>query len=702
MVKKNYILLIILGITIFGVYWKTLSYNLIWDDGAYFQKNIIFNENYPLWSCFKFGYLREQMGLGNIDFYYRPLLTLSFWLEDKLWGLHKESLRIINLILYFLSLCILFKLLRFIYNKNNFPEIATFLFALFPLNIDNIVWIVGRGDLLMLFWGVVIFYFLEMHIKKKQLHFLILSSIAFLLGIFSKESTIFFFPVIVIYEFIRRRKITYFYHLINFIYIPTFFFIKNIILHIRNLPIIFKQDILASLKLLFSALGYYFKSLLFPFYFNMFIPTQDAVNSTNVLLGLLFTLSLIIGGIIVIKIKKPLILLPLALIICFLVGHLIILFTNLYPYRLYTRYMMIPGLGFLMIISLWLSSLKEKTRSYLTALLLILFIPSVIFSSFAYKSELNFWQKAYKFYPKDGYILYQLANAYYSQKQYLDAELYLNKSLTIPIPRSTAILVSLLYADLELKRANFDIAKNWLASIEAFENAPYLRLVAFIKYQIQLKKALISIHQGQIDLAEKIFKENIKMFANLSENYRELYNLLVGYEKWNEAEKLEKIMKKKFPLSFAELNTQSLKEKLANMSLQEKYIFFIKHRNFNKAISLMKKSNNLTLEEKFLLAKLYYLKDDPQSGESLIKKIQEDNSNSPEVMNKIGFFYLGALLRPKKALKFFKNSLQLNPKQPQIIVVINDLEQFLKDIKDPWHKKRGKVSLSRSFPLLIF
>jgi len=699
MAKKSYIIILLLAITLFGVYWKTFSYELIWDDGAYFQKNIIFNENYPLWSCFKFGYLREQMGLGNIDFYYRPLLTLSFWIENKLWGLHKESSRVLNLILYFFSLCILFKLLRLIYNKNNFPEITTFLFALFPLNIDNIVWIVGRGDLLMLFWGVVIFCFLEMHIKKNQLHFLILSSIAFLLGIFSKESTIFFFPVIVIYEFIRRKKITYFYHSINFTYITIFFFIKNIILHIRNLPIIFKQDILASLKLLFSALGYYFKSLLFPFYFNMFIPTQEAVNSTHVLLGLLFTLGLIIGGIIIIKIKKPLILLPIALIICFLIGHLIILFTNLYPYKLYTRYMMIPGLGFLIIINLWFSSFKEKTRSYLTALLLLLFIPSVIFSSFAYKSELNFWQKAYKFYPKDGYILYQLANAYYTQKQFLDAELYLNKSLTIPIPRSTAILISLLYADLELKRANFDIAKNWLASIEAFEN---LRLVAFIKYQIQLKKALISIHQGQIDFAEKIFKENIKIFPNLSENYRELYNLLVGYEKWNEAEKLEKIMKKKFPLSFAELNTQSLKDRVAHMSLQEKYIFFTKHRNFSKAISLMKKSNNLTLEEKFLLAKLYYLKDNPQSGESLIKEIQEENLNSSEVMNKIGFFYLGALLRPKKALNFFKISLQLNPKQPQIIVVINDLEQFLKDIKDPWHKKRGKATSNVSFPLLIF
>jgi len=78
--------LIALVVILFGIYWKTFDYDLIWDDEMYFKHNILFIENHPIGSAFKFGYFSEQLGVQGRDHYYRPLLTASFLLENKLWG----------------------------------------------------------------------------------------------------------------------------------------------------------------------------------------------------------------------------------------------------------------------------------------------------------------------------------------------------------------------------------------------------------------------------------------------------------------------------------------------------------------------------------------------------------------------------------------------------------------------------------------
>jgi len=94
-----------------------------------------------------------------LGYYYRPLLTLSFMIENKLWGLKNTSLRLMNLIIYILSLIFLYFFLKEQSEKKYFAEIATLLFAFYPVNAENIVWAVARSDLLVLFWGTLTFLF---------------------------------------------------------------------------------------------------------------------------------------------------------------------------------------------------------------------------------------------------------------------------------------------------------------------------------------------------------------------------------------------------------------------------------------------------------------------------------------------------------------------------------------------------------------
>ena len=115
-------------------------------------------------------------------------------IENRLWGLEPSTLRLTNLLIYFFGLAFLFLFLKRQKAYPYFPEIVTLLFALYPLNMDNIVWIVGRGDLLMLLWAALCFLFLDLSLKRRRTLYLVLSSASFLLGIFSKETFVVLFP----------------------------------------------------------------------------------------------------------------------------------------------------------------------------------------------------------------------------------------------------------------------------------------------------------------------------------------------------------------------------------------------------------------------------------------------------------------------------------------------------------------------------
>ncbi len=68
MKKKDALFILILIIILFGLYWKTFSYELIWDTKILIQQNLLFKENPPLWPAFKFGYSGNSVGWVRLTF----------------------------------------------------------------------------------------------------------------------------------------------------------------------------------------------------------------------------------------------------------------------------------------------------------------------------------------------------------------------------------------------------------------------------------------------------------------------------------------------------------------------------------------------------------------------------------------------------------------------------------------------------------
>jgi tetratricopeptide (TPR) repeat protein len=683
MEKRNIIFIALLVVTVIGVYWRTLDYPLIWDDEIYFKHNLLFNENYPLKSALKFSYFSEQLGVQSQDHYYRPLLTASFLLENKLWGIKNVTLRLTNLMIYILALVFLFFFLKAQSDKNYFAEMGTLLFALYPLNLDNIVWVVGRGDLFLLLWGALTFLFLDFSIRKRRALFLVGSSLFYALGLFSKETCLLLLPLLVLYEVLKRKKVSVFYHSANLLIALSYFFLKNSVLGIKNIRFIFNQNIMEDIRAALGTLGFYARTLLFPISYDMFMPLKKAESLFYVLIGA-GALFLILFLIIRTK-RDQAIAWPLAALILFLGGHVALIFTNVFPFQIYSRYMMLPALGAFWILAEYLTRIKEKTRLSIVFILLVFFIPSIVINASAYRSKAAFWQRASRSFPDDEHVLLQRAKFLCENNDYLSAEVALNRILTLKVNPLTAVLTSLLYADIDMLRAKYENVLRWMKSIEEFEQDRDLAIAPQIRYFENSKTAKVQVSEGNFESAEKLLTDNIQRYGRFTEAYKELYNLYIGFQMWDRASRLETAMKKVFPRHFASLNTRLTQEQFENLPPDKKISFYVLGRDFDRAVQEVQKMPAPDLDHRIFLAKLSYFQGKEDQGRTAVTAILAPDPNNVEVLNKIGNFYLNELFRVREAMDYFDRSLSLNPAQPALLYLTTRLKKdYLSQLIEVW------------------
>jgi len=681
--KKDLAFLLALVVILFGIYWKTFNYDLIWDDDIFFKYNVLFIENHPISSAFKFGYFSEQLGVQGQDHYYRPLLTATFLLENKLWGIQNVTLRLTNLVIYLFGLIFLFYFLKRQTEYLYFPEIVTLLFALYPLNMDSIVWVVGRGDLLGFLWAMLCFLFLDLSFKKHRAFYLFLSSGCFLLGIFSKETFLFLFPVLLVYEAVKRRKVASLYHLANLGSTGLFFFLKIFVLDIKNIRFVLRAGVGEDIKATLGTLGYYFRTMIFPLRYDMFVPVQEAMKAFYVGFGIaaaMFVLLLFYRSI-----KNRMLLFPAVLLAIFLGAHIVLVFTDIFPFQIYSRYMLVPGLALIWILASALKGIRERPRFVVTFAMLVLFIPAIVLNGTSYKNQTLFWQRAQQSLPRDAYVLFQSAKAAFENKDYLSAELSLNRSLSLDMKRETSILVSLLYADLEIVRADYPSALRWLNSIEEFESLPNVSVAPFIRYQLNEKKAKVEVSRGNLPAAEVSFEDNLARFSAVKESYTRLYDAYLGRCSWDKAAALEKVMRQVFPNYFRQIDTAGIRSNFEKLPVDKKMSFYVQYRNFDAALSLLQTLPNLDADHHLLLARLYYYKGLPEEGEKVIAGLYQAHAGDTEVLNRIGYFYLSDLLRVRPALTYFDRSLGLKPSQQEIAYLTSRLRsQYLDKLKLVW------------------
>ena len=145
-----------------------------------------------------FGHQKNLVAGGR----YRPLSHITFAIEYAILGFNPFVGHLINVLLYAFACILVFKVLTMLFppGKKPFyltlPFIATAMFIAHPLHTEVVANVKGRDDIMGLLANFGTLYFILRYADKAKITDIILASIVFFLGLFSKENVITFVVIV--------------------------------------------------------------------------------------------------------------------------------------------------------------------------------------------------------------------------------------------------------------------------------------------------------------------------------------------------------------------------------------------------------------------------------------------------------------------------------------------------------------------------
>ena len=128
-----------LAVAVFVSYYPALGAGFVWDDEIVLESRLI-QEASGLWRL----WLAPTQLEGEV--HYWPVVYSSFWLEHKLWGFDPLGYHLVNLVLHFANVVLLWGLLRRLTLPGAWAVAAVF--AVHPLHVESVAWVIERKDLL--------------------------------------------------------------------------------------------------------------------------------------------------------------------------------------------------------------------------------------------------------------------------------------------------------------------------------------------------------------------------------------------------------------------------------------------------------------------------------------------------------------------------------------------------------------------------
>lgn len=203
--QNNRLIWLVALVGSFILYGNTLSHDYALDDAIVITQNeftkqgvqgigsILTNDSFTGF----FGKQKKLVAGGR----YRPLSLITFALEYELWGETPGMSHLINLLLYALTVVLLFFTIRQLLQVK-FPDLAfpiawisVLLFMFHPLHTEVVTNIKGRDELMSLLFSLLAFYSL-VFTNKTYVWKYILAAVSLFLALMSKENAIAFWFII--------------------------------------------------------------------------------------------------------------------------------------------------------------------------------------------------------------------------------------------------------------------------------------------------------------------------------------------------------------------------------------------------------------------------------------------------------------------------------------------------------------------------
>ncbi|MBE9506980.1 MAG: tetratricopeptide repeat protein, partial [Chloroflexi bacterium] len=198
--SQAWLLPLLLVVIILLLFSNSLGREFIWDDAALIQQNYLIRDfdNLPQFFTRDFWAFAEGEGKGH-DLY-RPLVSLSYLIDSRLWGNRPPCYHFTNLLFHILSTILVYFILRGILEKRWSAWLGALLFAIHPIHTEAVSWISGRTDVVCgFFFFLALFLYIGSR-KGGQWTYLAGSLVAFLLALLSKEMAITLPLIIAVYN----------------------------------------------------------------------------------------------------------------------------------------------------------------------------------------------------------------------------------------------------------------------------------------------------------------------------------------------------------------------------------------------------------------------------------------------------------------------------------------------------------------------
>ncbi|MEO6168030.1 MAG: glycosyltransferase family 39 protein, partial [Chitinophagales bacterium] len=172
------------------VYLPSISYHLTYYDDATLIENMrqfIAGKNsfYQIFSQSVFG-----SPVNGADYYYRPLLTLSLYLNALAGGDGLTGFHFINILLHIFACWLLYAFLVKMKFDTQLALIAAAIFTLHPALVQAVAWIPGRNDSLLTLFALGSLLYLVKYIEGRKTLPLLLHLLFFFLSLLTKETAV--------------------------------------------------------------------------------------------------------------------------------------------------------------------------------------------------------------------------------------------------------------------------------------------------------------------------------------------------------------------------------------------------------------------------------------------------------------------------------------------------------------------------------
>jgi len=198
--------ILIIIATGFVVYANSLDGQFIWDDEFLIERNL-YVHHWNYWP--KFFTQDIGAGAGNIYGFYRPVLMLSLAADYALWKLNVKGYHVTTVMLHIFVALSIYWLITILFDNRMLSFLTGMLFLVHPVQCEDVAYITGRADSLVLLFMLLALISYIWYIKNAGAGSIIIMLVCFVAALLSKENAVIFPGFILIYHFVFREKVRY-------------------------------------------------------------------------------------------------------------------------------------------------------------------------------------------------------------------------------------------------------------------------------------------------------------------------------------------------------------------------------------------------------------------------------------------------------------------------------------------------------------